>query len=158
MRTLNAALASGLCFSTLSVCLLAGQGTTATAPVQSNRTIRVDVDLVLVNVTVTDRLNRFVQGLSKEHFQVFEDKVEQEIATFSGEDTPVSLGIILDKSGSMGVTKPRATDSRSPSIFEEDRTYAFQCLKDGIRGDEYFLIEFSREKLLFTEAGGRTAL
>ena len=174
MNAPKSAITSGLCIVLLWVSLLAGQGAAPAPPIQTNRSIRVDVDLVLVNVTVTDRYGRFVQGLSKEHFQVWEDKVEQEIATFSGEDTPVSLGIILDRSGSMGVTKPRATDSRSPSILDEARSYAFECLKDGIREDEYFLVEFSskaqvvadftndlsrlREKLLFVEAGGRTAL
>ena len=50
--------------------------------------IRVNKTLVLINVTVTDPLNRFVTGLEKEHFRLFEDKVEQEITEFSSEDAP----------------------------------------------------------------------
>ena len=173
MRTLKPAIASGLLLCALCV-TLGGQERTPGTPIQSNRAIRVDVDLVLVNVSVSDSRNRFVQGLSKEHFKVWEDKVEQEIATFSNEDTPVSLGIVLDKSGSMGATRPGGSNPRSPTIFDESRSYAFQCLQGGVRDDEYFLIEFSstaqvvadftndlsklREKLLFAGAGGKTAL
>jgi Ca-activated chloride channel family protein len=65
-------------------------------------TIRVDSDLVLIPVTVTDPLNRFVTGLEKENFKLFEDKKEQEISAFSSEDAPLSIGVIFDCSGSMG--------------------------------------------------------
>ena len=68
---------------------------------QGNR-INLDVKMVVVTVTVTDSHNRFVQGLKKENFQVWEDKFEQTPIHFSSETTPVTLGIILDKSGSMG--------------------------------------------------------
>src|ERR1700751_3447934 len=64
--------------------------------------IRVNRTLVLINVTVTDPLNRFVTGLEKEHFRLFEDKVEQEITHFSSEDAPISIGLVFDTSGSMG--------------------------------------------------------
>jgi Ca-activated chloride channel family protein len=66
-----------------------------------NQTLKVDVDLTLVNATVTDPLNRYVSGLEQEHFQVWEDKIEQKIAYFSSEDVPLSLGMIFDVSGSM---------------------------------------------------------
>ncbi|HEY9141461.1 MAG TPA: hypothetical protein VIN93_11245, partial [Bryobacteraceae bacterium] len=52
--------------------------------------IRVDTTLVLIPVTVTDPMNRFVTGLEKENFKVFEDKKEQEISQFSSEDAPLS--------------------------------------------------------------------
>jgi Ca-activated chloride channel family protein len=135
-----------------------------------NRTILVDVDLVLINVTVTDGRNRFVQNMSKDHFQVFEDKVEQEILTFANEDAPVSLGIIFDRSESMGGAQAPGSRGR----IDQMRSTAYNCLKSGMRADEYFLIEFSntpqivadftddisklREKLLFVGAKGRTAL
>src|SRR5919205_1104108 len=51
-----------------------------------NANIRVDSNLVLIPVTVTDPLNRFVTGLERENFKVFEDKKEQEISAFSIED------------------------------------------------------------------------
>jgi uncharacterized protein (DUF1499 family) len=54
--------------------------------------IKVDKTLVLINVTVTDPLNRFVTGLEKEHFRLYEDKIEQTITQFSSEDAPISIG------------------------------------------------------------------
>ena len=63
--------------------------------------IKVDVSLVLVSVSVVDPLNREVVGLNKEDFEVFEGKEKQAIRHFSSEDTPLSLGIIFDASGSM---------------------------------------------------------
>jgi len=78
MKATTSFVGTGLCLGVLGVSLFAGQQDT---PAQSNRAIRVDVDLVLANVTVTDSRNRFVEGLKKEHFRIFEDKVEQEILT-----------------------------------------------------------------------------
>jgi Ca-activated chloride channel family protein len=61
----------------------------------------VDTTLVLIPVTVTDLSNRFVLGLRKQDFHVFEAGVEQTIAHFSGEDAPLSIGLLFDASGSM---------------------------------------------------------
>jgi hypothetical protein len=63
--------------------------------------IRVDSNLVLIPVTVTDRHSRLVTGLDKEYFKIFEDKVEQTIIHFGMDDAPVSVGVVLDCSGSM---------------------------------------------------------
>src|SRR5215472_17471586 len=57
------------------------------------RPLKVDVDLVLVPVTITDPMNRLVTGLEKENFQLFAGNAAQEIRTFSSEDAPVSLGV-----------------------------------------------------------------
>ena len=57
--------------------------------------------LVTVTVTVTDSYNRYVTGLRKDHFDVFDNKVKQQISLFSDEDAPISLGIVYDISGSM---------------------------------------------------------
>ena len=62
---------------------------------------RVGVETVFVKVSVTDPLNRYVTGLEKDHFKVFEDKVEQQIVHFTQESAPISVGIIFDVSGSM---------------------------------------------------------
>jgi hypothetical protein len=61
-----------------------------------SKPIKVDVHLVLLPVTITDLMNRAVTGLEKENFKVFEGKEPQEIRHFSGEDMPVSLGVIFD--------------------------------------------------------------
>src|SRR5215203_4990198 len=60
--------------------------------------VRSDVKVVLVPVTVTDELNRSIDGLSKERFRVLEDGVEQVITSFMREDGPVSIGLLFDSS------------------------------------------------------------
>jgi VWFA-related protein len=62
---------------------------------------RTGVELINVNATVTDSTGRFVSGLNKEDFRLFEDEQPQEITHFNSERVPVSLGIVLDTSGSM---------------------------------------------------------
>ena len=81
----------------------------------------IDVDLVLVNATVTDSLNRYVSGLGQEHFQIWEDKIEQKITYFSAEDVAISIGVIFDVSGSM---KDKITTAR-----DDDR----QAIRSRIR-------------------------
>src|SRR5208337_59823 len=74
---------------------------TPAVTIQPGKIIRSEVDLALVNVTVTDPSDRMVVGLDKDNFRVYEDGVEQEITAFSSEDVPISVGVILDLSGSM---------------------------------------------------------
>src|SRR4051812_28209677 len=64
--------------------------------------IRVDSNLVLIPVTVTDRKSRFVTGLTRDYFRLFENQQEQTISHFSIEDAPISVGIVFDRSQSMG--------------------------------------------------------
>src|SRR5207247_10014580 len=63
--------------------------------------LSVDVDLVLFNITVLDGDGRTVSGLSADHFQVHEDGREQTIKVFQPEDTPATVGLVIDNSGSM---------------------------------------------------------
>ncbi len=92
---------------------------------------RVDVDMVVVRVTVTDPLNRYVVGLEQDHFELFESKVEQSIKHFSRDKSPISVGIILDISGSMGDNIMSARNS------------VVRFLKEGNPRDEYFLVSFN---------------
>jgi len=73
--------------------------------------IRTSVNLVLVPVSITDDLHRPVMGLDQENFQLFEGKKAQEIKNFSNEDTPVSVGILVDTSGSMSYKLDRAREA-----------------------------------------------
>src|ERR1700688_2012222 len=84
-----------------------------TAEKKPAQTLKVDVDLVLVNATVTDQLNRYVTSLESQHFQVWEDKVEQKVAYFNAEDVPISVGVIFDVSGSM---KDKIATSRNAAL------------------------------------------
>ncbi|HYI95137.1 MAG TPA: VWA domain-containing protein [Bryobacteraceae bacterium] len=124
--------------------------------------IRVETQLVLINVTVTDPMNRFVTGLEKEHFKLTEEKVEQIITQFSSEDAPLSIGLVFDASGSMG------------NKLSKSRQAAAQLFKTANPEDEFFLVQFNnrpeltvgfttnteeiQNRLTFTQAKGRTAL
>lgn len=128
----------------------------------TQRPIRVDVDLVLVNVSVIDPYNRFVTGLGREHFQIFEDKEAQEVSHFSNEDVPISIGLLFDASGSMS------------DKIDKARMSVMQFFRMANPADEFFLIGFNdrpfqvseftmdpvelQNKLNFTEAKGRTSL
>jgi VWFA-related protein len=124
--------------------------------------IRVDSTLVLIPVTVTDPLNRFVTGLEKENFKLLEDKQPQEITQFSSEDAPLSVGVVFDCSGSMG------------QKLDKSRQAVAQFFKLANPEDEFFLVQFNdsanliqaftrnleeiQNKLAFTQSKGRTAL
>ncbi|MDR0311162.1 MAG: VWA domain-containing protein, partial [Acidobacteriota bacterium] len=62
---------------------------------------KIGVETVYVQAAVSDSLGRYVTGLKKEHFRVFEDKVEQTITSFRQEEAPISVGIVFDVSSSM---------------------------------------------------------
>src|ERR1700730_16941319 len=70
--------------------------------VQDLPKFNADSNLALIPVSVTDHSNRFVLGLRKQDFQILEDGVEQKIVNLSGEDTALSVGLLYDRSGSMG--------------------------------------------------------
>ena len=124
--------------------------------------IRVDTTLVPIPVAVTDPLSRFVTGLEKENFRLYEDKVEQQIIQVSSEDAPLSVGVVFDTSGSMGGKLSRSRQAVS------------QFLKTANPEDEFSLIEFNdradlavgftpnteeiQNRLTFTQSKGRTAL
>ena len=130
--------------------------------IDQRQAIRLDVELALVNVTVTDPYDRLVTGLEPENFRVFEDNVEQEIISFTSEDVPVSIGVILDFSGSMANKIGKAKQA------------ALQFLKTANPQDEFFLVGFNdsaqllsafshnvedlQSRMLLASAKGKTAL
>jgi Ca-activated chloride channel homolog len=126
------------------------------------RPIQVNVNMVVVGVTVTDPYDRIVTGLEKTNFEVFDEKVPQDIQTFSTEDAPISVGMIFDASGSMS------------DKIEKSKEAALQFFKTSNPEDEFMLIQFNerpdlisaftskfeklQDRLLFVKSGGRTAL
>jgi VWFA-related protein len=127
-----------------------------------NANLRVDSNLVLVPVSVCDPMNRPVTGLEREHFKVFDDKVEQNVTHFAMDDEPVAVGLLFDVSGSMG---PKLRMSRFA---------AAQFFRTANPDDEFFLVEFNdqvkmavpltrdveeiQNQLTFAQSKGRTAL
>jgi Ca-activated chloride channel homolog len=134
----------------------------ATGATSRSVDIRVNRTLVLINVTVTDPLNRFVTGLEKGHFRLYEDKIEQQITDFSAEDAPISIGLVFDTSGSMG------------QKLQKSRQAATEFFKTANPADDFFLVQFNdrpelsvpftadtgqiQNALTFTQSKGRTAL
>jgi VWFA-related protein len=108
--------------------------------------IRVDSNLVLIPVTVTDRKSRFVTGLNRDYFKVFEDEREQTISHFAIEDAPISVTIVFDCSSSM---KHKMRSAREA---------VGQFLRAAMPGDEFSLITFSSRphmSLPFTDDTGQ---
>jgi len=100
--------------------------------------LRIDVPLVLVPVHVTTAIGTPVTTLTREHFRLFEDSVEQKITSFSSEDAPVSVGLLFDLSGSM------------QDKIDNARAAAFEFLKTANPEDEFFLILFNDRPKLVT--------
>ena len=91
----------------------------------------VNIDLVLLHATVRDREGLFVSGLREQDFQVYEDGVRQRIRLFKREDTPVTVGLVIDHSGSMS---PKLND-----VITAARTFAQASNPD----DEMFIVNFN---------------
>lgn len=126
------------------------------------RPLRVDVDLVLVPVTVTDVKGKSVMDLRKEDFRLFERDQETPVRYFFSQDTPISVGVVVDLSGSMKSKLDRVREA-----FDE-------FFKNADPADDYFVVTFSdrvklladtttniptiQSKLAAMEAKGNTAL
>jgi Ca-activated chloride channel family protein len=137
-------------------------GTASREAYPSSTTILVHSDLVQIPVTVLDGSCRVVSGLEKEHFTLFEDKVQQTITHFAAEDAPASIGLVFDTSDSMGPRMNRAHEAVEA------------LLKSANPADEFFLVQFSSHAILaagmtnhseeisrkvaMTQVGGSTAL
>ena len=107
--------------------------------VKQGQSVHLDVELALVTVTVADPYNRSVTGLEPDNFRIFEDNIEQEVVNFSSEDVPISIGLILDLSGSMANKLGKAKQAAS------------QFFKTANPLDEFFLVGFNdRAELLST--------
>jgi Ca-activated chloride channel homolog len=130
--------------------------------IHPGQSVHIDVDLAVVNVTVTDPYDRVVTGLEPDNFRVFENNVEQEIQYFSSEDVPISIGVIFDVSGSMANKIGKAKEA------------TLQFFKTANPQDEFFLVSFNdraelisaftssaedlQSRLLSASGKGRTAL
>ena len=99
----------------------------------STPNLRVNTSLVLVPVSVTDPSNHPVLGLDKSSFRIFDNNVEQQVASLAFEDTPVAIAVVFDLSGSM---RPKISKSRAALA---------RLLETANPEDEFCLIDFSDE-------------
>src|SRR5277367_3594256 len=93
--------------------------------------IKVDVGLVVLHTSVLDDRDKFADGLKAENFRIFEDKVEQKLTTFKREDVPVSMGLVIDNSGSMRDKRPRVNEA------------ALTLVESSNKQDEAFVVNFN---------------
>ena len=107
---------------------------------ESSMSIRVESDLVLIPVNVTDAMNRPVLGLQKDNFLLFDESQEQQIRFLSNEDAPLTIGLILDVSNSM-----------ADKISAEQEALA-EFLKQSHPDDEYFVVAVSSKAKIVADS------
>ena len=98
--------------------------------------IRRDVNLVVLHATVLDERGRFVPDLKQENFRVLEDRVEQKLSLFKREDIPVSVGLVIDNSGSMRDKRERVNIA------------ALTFVRTSNPQDEVFIVNFNDDYYL----------
>lgn len=130
-QTVFLAIASGYSFA---------QRPEPTPTPDENRNISIKTDLVTITLTVTDNYGRYVSGLTKKAFRVFDEGEEQEITFFSDSDSPASVGILFDISGSMSGEK-----------IAKARTALAKFIENSHPSDEYFLIAFNKRAQLLLD-------
>lgn len=101
--------------------------------------LKADVDLVVLHVTVSDERGQFVSDLKQANFRVFEEKAEQKISLFSRDDIPVTMGLVVDNSGSMREKR------------EQVNAAAMTFVRTSNPHDEAFVVNFNDEYYLDTE-------
>jgi VWFA-related protein len=118
---------------------VAGFSNETNAKVDRLPPLHVNSDLVQIPVTVLDRNNASVFGLEKEHFRLFDEKVEQTITHFAMEDAPISIGFVFDASSSMRDKMQKSEEAVTT------------LLRTANPGDEFFLVRFSDSVELFAD-------
>ncbi len=91
---------------------------------------------MVLHATVVDEKGQSVPGLTADNFRVFEDKVEQKISVFSKEDIPVTMGLVIDNSGSMREKRPQVNAA------------ALSFVRTSNSADEVFVVNFNDEYYL----------
>lgn len=112
------------------------QGSSAVPPEESGTVFHSDTKLVVCNTTVLDKNGRLVTDLPQGAFTVYENEVQQPIRTFKREDVPVSMGLIIDNSGSMRDKRAKVEAAASA------------LAKDSNKDDEVFVVNFNDEAFL----------
>jgi VWFA-related protein len=125
----------------LALALITGS-TLLTGQQSEDPLFRVVTRLISLDVTVTDKSGRSIPGLPRSAFEVFENGVRQEIRDFKGADVPVSLGLVIDNSGSMA-TKRRDVELAALTMVRSSNPH-----------DEVFVVNFNEEASLDAPANG----
>lgn len=138
-------------------CLSAATATASQKQDPNEFTLKVDVNLVVVHANVFNKKGFRVTDLEAQHFKVFEDEVEQKLSRFGQDDIPVTVGILLDNSGSM--IGNRAMMKASALVFVETSNPLDEVFVVNFNDDYYLDLEeknFTSDKEELKEAMGRT--
>jgi Ca-activated chloride channel family protein len=98
--------------------------------------IKQNVDMVVVHATVTDDKGEFISDLGQDNFRVYEDRIEQRISVFTHQDVPVTMGLVIDNSGSMREKRSQVNAA------------ALSFVKTSNPQDEVFVVNFNDEYYL----------
>jgi Ca-activated chloride channel family protein len=98
--------------------------------------IKQSVDMVVLHATVTDDKGEFISDLRQDNFRVYEDKIEQRISVFTRQDIPVTMGLVIDNSGSMREKRAQVNAA------------ALSFVKTSNPQDEVFVVNFNDEYYL----------
>lgn len=101
--------------------------------------LRADVELVVLHVTVADDRGEFVADLPQGNFRVFEQNIEQKLSFFSRDDIPVTMGLVIDNSGSMREKRDQVNAA------------AMSFVRTSNPQDEAFVVNFNDEYYLDTD-------
>lgn len=112
--------------------------TSATTPAQQDERVVVGTNLVTLNVIVTDRDGRYVKGLTRNQFELYDEKTKQNIAHFSADASPVSLGIVLEVHENSEKTRAMLAAIKEFTSTLNDR-------------DDFFFVAFSKDGSVTTE-------
>ena len=116
--------------------MLSFAGTLVAQKAEEQAIFRTDTRLVVLPVTVIDKTGRLVTTLPQSAFQVFENGVQQQVKQFKREDVPVSMGLIIDNSGSMRDKRQKVAAA------------AVALVKDSNKEDEAFVVNFNDDAYL----------
>ena len=103
--------------------------------------LNVDVQIVEIPVSVTNKDGAIINDLSRSSFQIFEDKVQQVIKEFKHEDIPLSVGLVIDNSGSMRLQSKRSRVASAALTF----------VRESNPEDETFIVDFNDEATLLQD-------
>jgi Ca-activated chloride channel homolog len=106
---------------------------------ETSHRLRAEVGLVVLHVTVADAGGRLVLDLDRNNFRVFEDKTEQQVSLFSHQDIPITMGLVIDNSGSMETKRAQVNAA------------ALTFVRTSNPQDEAFVVNFNDEYYLDTE-------
>ncbi|MBX7218442.1 MAG: VWA domain-containing protein [Blastocatellia bacterium] len=145
----------------VSCSVLSPQSAVLCATTQESDTLRINTELVLLNVSVSDEKGKYVTGMKEGDFEIYEDGVLQKLEHFTAEDTPFAAAILIDSSGSMKTKlgRARVAAARFQDLIRTSDAVAIYSFNSVVERVQEFSSEHDvSNKLWNVEARGATRL